>query len=96
MIDLKCKCTTCRFNNRSNCTANDILVASDTICSSYMETRSGDAEFSDEIVQPLVRKSTDVHCTAKCSFARNGVCVANGITVGNLSNNATCETFMPD
>lgn len=96
MVDLKCKCTTCRFNNKSNCTASDIQVGRNTSCFSYMEKRSNNAEFSDEIIQPLVRKSTDVNCSAKCSFAKNGICIANGITVGNIENNATCETFLPD
>jgi len=96
MIDLKCKCTTCRHNRNSNCSANKIDVDTSTICKSYIERRNTDAEFADEIMQPLVRKSTDVECHAHCMFSREGVCIANGITVGNLSNNASCETFLPE
>ena len=96
MIDLKCKCTTCRFNTNSNCRANNINIDSQTTCNSYIETRSKDAEFADEISQPLVRKSTNVECFANCMFMREGSCIANGITIGNLTNNAKCETFLPD
>ena len=96
MIDLKCKCTTCRFNNCSNCKASNIHVNMNTTCASYLEKRSSDAEFADEILQPLVRKSTDIECHAKCMFSREGVCMANGITVGDINNNATCETFLPE
>ena len=96
MIDLKCKCTTCHHNQHSNCAAKNIHVNKGTNCLSYIEKRSGDVEFADEIMQPLVRSSTDIECHAKCMFAREGVCVANGITVGEIKNNATCETFLPE
>lgn len=96
MIDLKCKCTSCRYNTNSNCKANKISIDKSTTCYSYVESRSRDAEYADEISQPLVRKSTDVECHAKCMFMREGICIANGITIGNLSNNANCETFLPE
>lgn len=96
MIDLKCKCTSCKNNVNCNCRADAITVTKGTICSSYIERRKKDVEFSDEIAQPLVRPSTEVECYARCAFARDGICVANGITVGNLDSNATCETFLRD
>ena len=97
MIDLKCKCTSCAHNFCSNCKAKQIEVTNQTICSSYREKRgSSNAEFADEIFEPLIRQSTDVCCNANCSFSQDGVCVANGITVGNLQNNASCETFLPN
>lgn len=96
MIDLKCKCTTCRYNNNSNCKANKINISSSTICHSYIESRTTNTEFADEIAQPLIRKSTDVECQARCMFMREGVCIANGITISSNTNNATCDTFLPE
>ena len=96
MIDLKCKCTTCRYNSRSNCSAKNIHVNKGTTCCSYLERRPSDAEFADEIIQPLVRPSIDVECNARCMFSRNGTCIANGISVGIINNNASCETFLPE
>lgn len=96
MIDLKCKCTTCCYNKNSNCSAESIFVSKSTTCNSYLARRTGDAEFADEIAQPLIRPSVEVECHAKCMFSREGVCVANGITVGDINNNATCETFLKE
>ena len=96
MIDLKCKCTMCRHNSNCNCKANNIEVTQNTLCSAYAEKRRGDAEYADEILEPLVRKSTEVECHARCMFSKDGICVANGITVGDINNNATCETFLPE
>lgn len=95
MIDLKCKCTNCCFNRNSNCKAKHISVDKGTTCCSYLSRRNRDSEFADEISQPLVRPSTDVECHADCMFEREGVCIANGITVTEENSNATCSTFLP-
>lgn len=95
MIDLKCKCTSCKHNSSCNCRAENIEITLGTNCSAYRAKRVGDAEYADEIFEPLVRPSTEVYCNANCMFKHNGICVANGITVGDIHNNATCETFLP-
>ena len=96
MIDLKCKCTTCKNNSNCNCNAQGITVTKGTICSGFRAKRVSNVEFADEIVQPLVRPSTEVECYARCMFNKDGICVANGITVGDLNSNASCETFLPE
>ena len=96
MVDLKCKCTTCKFNCNCNCKADEITVSHNTVCSSFKKTDPTDAEYADEIAQPLVRPNTFVNCTANCLFSKDGMCIANGITVGDLDNTATCETFLAD
>lgn len=96
MIDLKCNCTSCKNNINCNCKAKSINISTTTSCSNYSERRAQNTEFADEISQPLIRPSTEVECHAKCIFSRDGICIANGITVGEVNNNASCETFLRD
>jgi len=94
MIDLKCKCTNCHFNHYCNCEADKILVTNGTSCDSFKLKHGSHVEFADEILEPLVRHSTDVECHAKCVFNHDNTCVANGITVSPHGTYAECESFL--
>ena len=97
MIDLKCKLTNCKFNENSNCTANEISVDGDAICTSFEPTKKS-ASKADSLPMPLVNHSVDVNCCADCILKKNNKCIANGITVLDEKGNkaqADCSTFMP-
>lgn len=94
MIDLKCRCTNCYHNHYCNCEADKIMVNNGTKCDSFKLRHTKDVEFADEILEPLVRHSTDVECHAKCVFNYNNTCVANGITVNPNNDGAICESFL--
>lgn len=96
MIDLKCKCTNCKYNYFCNCTADSILVSNNTSCDSFRVSHSSSTEFADEIIEPLVRHSTDVECHAACVFNHDNKCIANGITINPIKENAICESFLKD
>ena len=96
MIDLKCKCTNCHFNHYCNCEADKISVSNNSTCNSFKISRHNNAEYADEILEPLVRHSTDVECNAHCVFNRDNTCIANGITVNPNGTKAECTSFLKD
>lgn len=96
MIDLKCKLTDCKYNKNSDCSAKEISVESEAICSSYEKVDK--EEPKDAIPMPAVRHNTSVNCEARCLFRKNGKCIANGITVVDETGKkieASCSTYMP-
>ena len=93
MIDLKCKCGKCEFNENCNCKANAIQITSSSRCATY--TPSADNSKADEIAQPLVRQSVEILCDAKCLFNKSGKCLANGISILREDNSAECGTYLP-
>lgn len=96
MIDLKCKCGKCEFNENCNCRANTIKITGTSRCATYTPSADNSkAEFSDEISQPLVRPSVEVLCEAKCLFNKCGKCLANGISILREDNSAECGTYLP-
>ena len=96
MIDLKCKCTNCSHNHFCNCRADIIQVTKGTRCETFTPSFRKDTEYADEILEPLVRKSTEVGCNAHCLFNKDGICTANGITMSITDNKAKCESFLHD
>ena len=96
MVDLKCKCGKCEFNDHCNCYARHIIVTRTSKCGTFTPSiDQSKTEFSDEIAQPLVRPSVEVLCQAKCLFNKQGKCLANGISVMADSNSAECGTYLP-
>ncbi len=96
MVDLKCKCGKCEHNSNCNCYARCIMVGASAECKTYQKSKDENkTEYSDEIVQPLVRPSVEVMCRANCLFNKQGKCKANGISVQIDNNNVECSTFLP-
>ena len=95
MVDLKCKCGKCEYNNNCNCYAKHIVIDRSTKCQTFSPSSDDSkAEFSDEIPQPLIRTSIEVLCNATCLFNKQGKCLANGITVLNENSSVECSTFL--
>ncbi len=96
MVDLKCKCGKCQYNENCNCFAKHISIDGTTKCNTFVPSADPNkTEFSDEIAQPLVRPSVEVLCKATCVFNKQGKCLANGISVTLDSHTAECSTYLP-
>lgn len=100
MKDLKCGMKNCRYNKGYCCCAKQIEVTAGTDCSTYTpdETKSRSLfEAGSDFVKSDYSVDTNVRCNAKCIFNRDGVCIANGITVmGQGDTEAACLTFIRD
>lgn len=96
MVDLKCKCGKCEYNENCNCHARHIAIDGTTKCGTFIPSKNDNkTEFSDEIAQPLVRPSVEVLCSARCLFNKQGKCLANGISVNVEGRTPECETYLP-
>lgn len=102
-MDIRCRKTTCRFNDRYTCKAKDILIKKNWVCNQYQKSDKpvGDKTkwlFSDTPPKyaPQRDSSTiEIGCKADCLFNCDGKCVANGITLNDIKEKPLCVTFLP-
>ncbi len=101
-MDIRCRKTNCRYNDRLTCRAKEINISEKTICKDYSYTDSS-IDISKKIFEsdepPKVspyrhNKKITLNCSAKCLFNENGKCIANGITLCDSNKTAKCITFM--
>ncbi len=101
-MDIRCRKTTCKFNDKYTCKAKEILIKKSLICEKF-EKGDRPAEdkthhiFSDippEYAPQRDSKTIDIGCQAHCLFNSNGKCVANGITLNDLKEKPLCVTFL--
>ncbi len=102
-MDIRCRKTICKYNDRYTCRAKDILVDNKVICSTY--------EKGEESVQDVTKhlferepdfapqrdsKTIDIKCKANCLFNHNGKCVSNGITLNSIKEKPYCVSFLKE
>ncbi len=103
-MDLKCKKLNCKYNNKYACVAKGIDVTKTIKCATYDKTDDLPPEQLQDISKTMFTDVPDIHpyrhskkikinCDAKCLFNQGGICVANGITVGNEKTCAKCYTY---
>ena len=98
MKDLKCGLTNCKYNKGYCCCAKEIAIDNFTECMTYEidgTKRRTMFEAGTDFIPANYSVDTKVSCSAKCLFNRDGMCVANGITVmGENTKEATCVSFV--
>lgn len=101
-MDIRCRKTNCRYNDRLTCRAKQIDVSKKTACETFSYAENTQIDISKKIFEcdtpPKVapyrhNKKIDLNCDAKCLFNKDGKCIANGITVGDITKTAKCITF---
>jgi len=101
-MDIRCRKTTCRYNDRLTCRANKIIVDKKLSCLEYCYQEGKGIDVSKLIFErkePFEpspyrhNKTLSLMCEAKCLFNKEGHCIANGITVGDSPKHAKCFTF---
>ena len=101
-MDLKCRKTTCKYNNYYTCTAKNIAIANELECRSFVLEPSKQVKDASRCLfeeAPTYapyreKKGVRVACAAKCLFNEQGVCVANGLTVNSICDTAYCITHI--
>ena len=101
-MDIRCRKTRCKFNDRYTCKAKEILIKKQCECEKY---ERGDAPVVDKTKWMFADKAPEyapqrdsatigINCRAKCLFNMDGKCVANGITLNDIKEKPLCVTFL--
>ena len=102
-MDLRCNRTDCKYNDKYTCRAKEIHVSKETSCRTFEKDSNKDLppdipstmfEGSIEIAPFREKSCIDIKCNAKCLFNKNCKCIANGISVLNDKDSASCATFI--
>ncbi len=104
-MDIRCRKTVCKYNDRFTCKAPNILVSNNVICATY--EKDGSKEEVKDITKHLFEqkpdfapqrdsKALEIKCKANCLFNHNGQCVSNGITLNSIKEKPYCVSFLKD
>ena len=99
-MDIKCKKTSCIYNNDTACKAGAITVGKDLDCKTFVkdgnltDDNKGLFEAGEAFTNYKKSKTKKIECHAgKCLFNKNGNCEANGISVlSGRGKSAFCAT----
>lgn len=104
-MDIKCRKTSCKYNNAYTCKAKDVNISGYAKCETFNADESKPAEdFSKNIFEADTEdyansrhiREVNLNCDAMhCLFNKEGKCNANGITVIDEGHGKTaCATFI--
>ena len=100
-MDIRCRKTSCKYNDKYTCKAKEILIKKNVECGKYEKGKPPVDKtkwmFTDKppIYAPQRDSATiSIGCNAHCLFNDNGKCVANGITLNDLKEKPLCMTFL--
>ncbi len=101
-MDIRCRKTSCKFNDKYTCKAKAILVKKSGECNTYERGDKPAVDktkwiFTDtppEYAPQRDSATIDIGCNAHCLFNQDGKCVANGITLNDLQEKPFCVTFL--
>lgn len=104
-MDLKCRKTICKHNDKYACNAKTILIGDKTECTTYEKDSQKKVENLQDVSKTMFEaapelskyrhnRDCDIKCTAKCLFNKEGKCNANGITVLEGKADGICGTFI--
>lgn len=101
-MDLKCRKTTCKYNNCYTCQAKNISISNKPTCETFdndetktvQDTSRCMFEEAPTYAPHREKKSLKVACSAKCLFNESGFCVANGLTINPINECPYCMTFI--
>ena len=102
IMDIRCRKTSCKYNDKYTCKAKEILIKKNVECAKYEKGNKPAVDktkwlFSDKppVYAPQRDSATiGIGCNAHCLFNDNGKCVANGITLNDIEEKPLCVTFL--
>ena len=102
-MDIRCRKTVCKFNDRFTCKAKGILINGKVICESFVNDslNKKDIDTTKKLFDKIPTyapqrdsKTICIECKAHCLFNHNGKCVSNGITLNAIKEKAFCISFL--
>lgn len=100
-MDVKCRKTSCIYNQAYNCAANKVFIDKKSTCDTFCKGGAGEDksremfEVAPEYAnsQHIKNKRLECACT-QCLFNKEQKCQANGITVIDEGEDGACATFI--
>ena len=101
-MDIRCRKTECKFNDKYTCKADEILIKQNMECKRFVRSGRGVVDKTKKIFSndpPVYAPQRDsatikIDCKADCLFNDGGKCVANGITLNDIKEKPLCITFL--
>lgn len=100
-MDIRCRKTKCRYNDRYTCKAKGIIVDKKVLCSTFekgdkpeVDTTKHLFEITPEYAPQRDSKTLSILCHTDCLFNKNGKCVSNGITVNSIAEKPYCVSYL--
>ena len=101
-MDIRCRKTSCKYNDKYTCKAEEILVKKNVECGMYEKGNKLVVDktkwmFTDSPPKYAPQRDSatiGIGCNAHCLFNNKGKCVANGITLNDIHEKALCMTFL--
>ncbi len=100
-MDLRCRKTNCKYNDKLLCRKKGILVDEKTYCDSYEPEKGKGYDFSSHIFKEAPEfcgykhlKKFNLICDAPCIFNVDHKCIANGITINDIKDKPKCIIFL--
>ena len=100
-MDIRCRKTSCIYNDRYTCKAKNIDISKSCVCRKFQK---GDDAVVDKTKNMFSRtpsyapqrdsKTIKIECSAHCLFNNDGDCQANGVTLNDLKSKPYCITFL--
>ena len=101
IMDIRCRKTLCRYNDRYTCKAKGIKVTNKATCRTYekgdkaeVDTTKHLFEKTPEYAPQRDSKTLEILCHADCLFNKDGKCVSNGITVNSITEKPFCVSYL--
>ena len=102
-MDIRCRKTDCKYNEGLTCLVHELNISNKNTCKEFVKGKEkidiSKQIFSDtppDIKDYRRVKDMDLHCSSECLFNREGKCIANGITINDVQNQAKCITHMEE
>lgn len=100
-MDIRCRKTSCKYNDRYTCKAESILIKKNVECQKYEFGKKPVDKtkwiFSDKPPEYAPQRDSatiSIGCKAQCLFNQEGKCVANGVTLNDIKEKPLCVTFL--
>lgn len=101
-MDIRCRKTSCEFNDKYTCKAKQILIKKNIECDKFQKSNKVVVDKTQKIFShepPVYAPQRDsatleIDCKAHCLFNEGGKCVANGITLNDIKEKPICVTFL--
>ena len=101
-MDIRCRKTQCKFNDRHTCRAKEICVNRQDVCEKYepkeeitaTDTSKKMFRKTPSYAPQRDTKKMKIECKNNCVLNHNGRCVANGITINDINSFPLCMTVV--
>lgn len=100
-MDIRCRKTECKYNDRYTCMAKGILIDKQVLCSTYEDSGREKKDVTKSLFEEVPNyapqrdsKTMAIDCCTNCLFNKEGKCISNGITVNAIAEKPFCVSYL--